>query len=335
MELSNVLPRVSILVPVYGVERFISRCACSLFEQTYRNIEYVFVDDCSPDNSIQVLKNVLLHYPERQQQVKFVRNPVNKGLAATRNKALEYATGKYVLNVDSDDYLEREAVELLCEKAERESADVVVFDSYIDYLYKRIKKREHFAENKVEYVKLLLQLNVSPSIWSCFLNKKLYFQPNIRAVEGVNQGEDLSVTPRLIHRAHKIVKLDKCLYNYVQYNYGSYTNNMSKKSIDDMIRVCGVLDSYFKSVDDFGLYGESLILLRLRTKIYLLKTMSKSYLPEVSDLFLDIDRKCQFLLLPRERILLMLSRLRWYTLLKIYTRLGSCLRKFMRNIFGE
>ena len=106
--------KISICVPIYGVEKYIRRCAISLFEQTYDNIEYVFVNDCSPDNSIYVLTETLKNYPYRQEQVKIVEQQKNRGLACARNKALESSTGDFVLHVDSDDYLEKNTVEVLC-----------------------------------------------------------------------------------------------------------------------------------------------------------------------------------------------------------------------------
>ena len=82
------MEKVSILVPVYNVEKYISKCAISLFEQTYSNIEYVFVNDCTKDRSIDVINNILLNYPARQGQVKIIEHEKNKGVAAARNTAV-------------------------------------------------------------------------------------------------------------------------------------------------------------------------------------------------------------------------------------------------------
>ena len=79
---------VSILVPIYNVENFIEKCSVSLFEQTYKNIEYVFVNDCSPDHSIEVLEKVAKNYPNRINSIKIINHDVNKGLAGARNTAI-------------------------------------------------------------------------------------------------------------------------------------------------------------------------------------------------------------------------------------------------------
>lgn len=108
--------KVSILVPIYGVEKYIEKCAHSLFRQTYSNIEYVFMNDCTPDYSMQVLQGVLAAYPERKDAVKIVEHSCNKGLSSARNIAFEASTGDYVMHVDSDDFLDVNAVEAVCAK---------------------------------------------------------------------------------------------------------------------------------------------------------------------------------------------------------------------------
>ena len=99
--------KVSILVPIYGVEKYIERCARLLFEQTYENIEYVFVNDCTKDRSLDILKNVIEQYVLRKPHITIVDNERNLGLAGTRNVAMARATGDFVIHVDSDDYIER------------------------------------------------------------------------------------------------------------------------------------------------------------------------------------------------------------------------------------
>ena len=120
--------KVSILVPIYNVENFISRCLESLFSQTYSNIEYVFVNDCTPDNSMTILSDMLQKYPSRATMVKIINNPENQGIAIVRNTLLENATGEYILFVDSDDWIEKDMVENLVERATSTDADIVGCD---------------------------------------------------------------------------------------------------------------------------------------------------------------------------------------------------------------
>lgn len=150
--------KVSLLIPVYGVEKYIEKCAVSLFEQTYEDIEYIFVDDCTPDNSMNVLSGVIERYPKRKDHTRIIHHDCNKGLAQARNTALEAATGDFVLNVDSDDYLELQAIERLCAVADKKKADVVVFGFYSVYVKGRVAcpNMYHFVD-KESYLKSLLE----------------------------------------------------------------------------------------------------------------------------------------------------------------------------------
>ena len=108
--------KVSVCSPVYGVEKYIERCARSLFDQTMKNdIEFIFVDDCTPDRSIEVLEAILSEYPERRSQVKIVRHSHNKGLTGARNTALKEASGEYIIHCDSDDWVDLEAYKTVLE----------------------------------------------------------------------------------------------------------------------------------------------------------------------------------------------------------------------------
>ena len=117
--------KVSVLVPVYGVERYIEQCATSLMEQTYKDVEYIFVDDCTPDASIEQLKQVIEQYPERRHQVKILNHAQNLGVAMVRKTALNAATGDAVVFVDSDDYVESTMIEKLVDKMLTTRADFI------------------------------------------------------------------------------------------------------------------------------------------------------------------------------------------------------------------
>ena len=130
-------PIVSILVPVYKVEAHIEKCAVSLFSQTFDSIQYIFVNDCTPDSSIEVLERIITKFPERTKQVSIINHNQNKGIGATRNTLLQAATGKYILWVDSDDFISIDAVETLVSMIEKTSADLVTSNSY--YFYRESK----------------------------------------------------------------------------------------------------------------------------------------------------------------------------------------------------
>ena len=116
-------PLVTIAVPIYGVEKFLDRCICSLTEQTYRQLEIILVDDCSPDDCPQICDR----WAARDERIKVVHKIHNAGQGMARNDAIDMATGKYICFIDADDYLDTGAVEQLVYAAEKEKAEITVF----------------------------------------------------------------------------------------------------------------------------------------------------------------------------------------------------------------
>ena len=110
-------PKISIIIPVYNVEKYLRECLDSCVNQTLENIEIICVDDASPDNSIKILEE----YQAKDSRIRIFRHEENKNLGAARNTGLANATGEYVWFVDSDDYIELNMVEelLKCRKNTR------------------------------------------------------------------------------------------------------------------------------------------------------------------------------------------------------------------------
>ena len=134
--------KISVIIPVYKAEKFISRCAESLFSQSLDGIEFIFVDDCTPDNSIEILKSVAGRYENSDNRIKIVRMPVNSKQAAARNEGLKHATGEYIIHCDPDDYLELDMYEAMYRKAKEDKADIVLCDIFIN------DKRESFISKQ-------------------------------------------------------------------------------------------------------------------------------------------------------------------------------------------
>ncbi len=123
------LPKVSVIIPVYNVEPYLRQCLDSVLDQTLKDIEIICVNDGSTDNSLQILKE----YAVKDKRIKII-DQKNQGPSCSRNNALKIATGKYIQFLDSDDYLRKDALLLLFNKAERTQADVVHFEGLAHYL---------------------------------------------------------------------------------------------------------------------------------------------------------------------------------------------------------
>ena len=220
-------PKVSMLIPIYGVEKFIERCAVSLFEQTYQNIEYIFVNDCTKDNSVVILKNVVERYPQRKPQVRIIEHETNKGLAGARNTAVAAATGEFVMHVDSDDYVDKDIVKKAILSQKKVDADIVIVDFKKAYPTFDIEVRHPVFSNTTLYCISVLERNIPNTIWGKLIRRRLYVDNSVCCLEGNNQGEDYQVLPKLYYYAKNIANLSQCLYYYDCQNEGAYSNSFS------------------------------------------------------------------------------------------------------------
>lgn len=255
--------KVSILVPIYGVEQYIEECAVSLFEQSYADMEYIFVNDCTPDRSMEVLRDTLLRYPQRQRQVRIIDHATNRGLGAARHTATEAATGDVVMHVDSDDYLMPHAVERLCRAMADTGADVV------DGGYVTVADGQEsapvmpFHGSKEVYLKLMLCQNiVFNRIWGRMYRRSLFADGGVSPVEGVNYGEDYVVVSRLMLGARRAF-IDEAVYAYRCDNATSYSHSISEKNNRSLYRAHAIVTAYFHERDPRADYSTALQMAQL------------------------------------------------------------------------
>jgi len=263
------LPLVSVLVPIYNVENYIEKCTRSLFEQTYHNIEYIFVDDCSTDNSINILKNVLDEYPIKKKQTQIITHETNKGSAAARNTGLDSAKGKYLMFADPDDYADKHWIEYLLNHAENTESDIVFCDYYNVYGENIIQMSQPKQKKHIDYIKNMYSTG---NLWTKIYKKKLFDDNLIRFPSGLNVMEDLITNIKLYHFAKKIEKISKSLYYYVRTRNESLTGINYKKNISvnlDMVE-------NIKGIESF--YVEKNIIKDLELELSLLKLISKDNL---------------------------------------------------------
>ena len=238
--------KISVLVPVYGVEKYIGRCAESLFTQTYADLEYVFVDDCTPDRSVGVLRSVMEQYPERKVQVRIIRNERNSGIGAVRQRLIDECTGDCLTFVDSDDYLPPRAVELMAAEMERSGADMV------DGGWQRVTREGVSAVNQPyrgrdekRYLCLMLCQNiVSNRMWGRLIRRTLFTENGVRLVPGIDFSEDYSVMTRLLYFANRSVTTGT-VYFYSEENTSSYTHTASPRHARSYLMACRVVLDFF------------------------------------------------------------------------------------------
>ena len=232
-----VSPKVSIVVPVYNVEKYIERCARSLFEQTMADLEFVFVDDCSPDKSMDILHLVLQDYPHRQSQVTIVRHEVNKNLAVSRKDSAYAATGEFLMFVDSDDFLELDAAELLYNKAIAEGADLVTCGAFhysadrVNIINPANNEMGEFGANVREDS---LNRNVFTSVWAKLVRREVMMKEGVVwPVRGFS--EDVIVSAMMVYYSNRIVSIEDNLYHYC-YNETSFMGDVSLAKMESNCR---------------------------------------------------------------------------------------------------
>lgn len=237
--------KVTIAVPIYGVEKFIERCAVSLFEQTYKDIEYIFVNDCTKDKSVLILNDVIRRYPERKSQIHIIQHEKNKGLAAARNTAVANATGEFLMHVDSDDYVDKRIVEEAVKTQLETNADIISCNA--------IRLRQGFTEeirhkeysSSKENCLAVISRDEEVCVWGRLIKTSLYKDNEIRAEQGINMAEDYQVTGRLMFYANKTVVVNQFLYFYDCTNEGSYSNNFSIEKNRQSWRSFDIVKDFF------------------------------------------------------------------------------------------
>ena len=274
------MPKVSVIIPVYKVEKYIERCAKSLFEQSLEDMEFIFVDDCSPDYSISIVKSLLEDYPNRKPQVKFLAHEKNRGLTNTRNTGLAVATGKYVAHCDSDDWVDLTMYEKLYNHAINEDADICFsnFKFAFNDRFESYKTTPVYAE-KSKTINSYIGTTWTV-LWNMIVKRQIYAEYNLQSPESISYCEDFWLSIRLFFYANKIIKVDEDLYFYNQMNVSSIMHGMNRKSESDERWVYLDTIRFFK---EKGVYGKYV------------KTMCWRVLKSTQDAALYLDRYKDFL----------------------------------------
>lgn len=225
--------KVSVIIPVYGVERFIVRCVRSLMEQTLQEVEFIFVNDATQDKSMELLKTELDKFPQRKKQVRILNHERNIGLPAARNTGLAIARGEYVLHCDSDDYLASDALASLYHTGQQCYSDIVWCDWFLTFEHgKRYMKEPQYA-TAYEALKGMLGGAMKYNVWNKLIKRELYTDNNINFPEKYGMGEDMTIM-RLFACARQVTYVSKALYYYVKTNTNSFCQTYSNHHLEEL-----------------------------------------------------------------------------------------------------
>lgn len=225
--------KVSVIIPIYKVEAFIERCATTLMEQTLREVEYIFVDDATPDRSIQILEEVVTRYPERKEQVRIVHHDMNKGLPAARNTGLALATGEYISHCDSDDYVEPTLLEDLYNAAQAQNADIVWCDWYLTFAENERDMKQPSFDTPIDALKAMLCGGMKYNVWNKLVRRSLYTDNHIEFPAGYGMGEDMTMMMLFAH-AKKVAYVPKAYYHYIKTNTNAFSQTYSDRHLMEL-----------------------------------------------------------------------------------------------------
>ena len=242
--------KVSVIIPIYKVERYITRCAESLMRQTLPEVQFVFVDDATTDNSISLLEAVLERYPERRGDVVILRHNANKGLPSARNTGLSVAEGEYIFHCDSDDFVEVDMLAKMYALVEKESADIVWCDWYLSFEGSERYMRQPDYGNAEDALKAMLSGGMKYNVWNKLVARRLYAENFISFPDGYGMGEDMTMM-LLFMKAGKVAHLPEAMYHYIKTNTGAFSQTYSERHLIELRynvdRITNAIQNHFGS----------------------------------------------------------------------------------------
>ena len=238
--------KISVIIPVYNVEKYIEKCLHTLFQQTLSEIEYIFVNDCSNDRSMEVLFKVIELYPLRKPHVKIINHKINKGVAAARTSAMKVMTGEYMAHCDADDWIDSDAYERMYVIAKLEDADMVTCKYYNEPNHADVKGTA-FSGSAMNNLR---KGQYTYGLWDKIIRSSIIKDNSIYPFEGINYNEDLNVIVRTLCYSKKVIGMEAPFYHHLMDREGSIcTNNYVHSVFTHSVPCMKRLDKW---LDEFG-----------------------------------------------------------------------------------
>lgn len=218
--------KVSIIVPIYNVSKYIKRCLDSLINQTLEDIEIILVNDGSEEDEEKIIKP----YLDKYKNIKYYKKE-NGGQASARNFGLEKSRGEYILFVDSDDYIETNMTSLMYKTAKDKKVDIVVCNYYME---NKDNKEEINVLEENKYISNSLYVTLTPAPWNKLFKREFLINNNFSFIEGIIY-EDYATIPTLAIYNPKVYFIKDYLYHYIQSENSTMRNNEYKEKYENII----------------------------------------------------------------------------------------------------
>lgn len=252
--------KLSIIIPVYNAEKYISRCLDSIIQQKQKNYEMICINDASTDNSLKILKE----YARKNKRIKILNSKINRKAGPSRVAGVKKAKGKYIWFVDADDYAPKNSLKNIFEAIKNfPFLEIGVFNYFFKTKMNKISKKK---VNKKNYFKKILMQKTSSSLWNKVFEKKLIQREKMH-----NQfGEDSEFFYRVLFRASKIYFFQKSIYIY-GLTSSSLTSNINKYNLEGNYQYIVKLKQFLVKKRIFEKYKKEFLVLKFRKYGYLLR----------------------------------------------------------------
>lgn len=252
-------PRVSVIVPIYNVEKYLERCLNSVKKQTFTDFEVIMINDGSTDKSSEIAQR----FAESDSRFILI-NQENKGISEVRNKGVQLAGGEYICFVDSDDFCTEDYIEKLYNAAKKNNADIscCVYSFYYEKTGKsrivRLKNLKSGIYSGQEAAYLVTRDDrLRAYLWHKMWKKDLFIKNNI-TFPPMDCFEDTIVAHKLMYFANKCVAIDDCCYYYVVRENSVLTSSMTFKTLNEYLITMEILRNFFEENNVYHLYRRAL-----------------------------------------------------------------------------
>lgn len=245
------MSKVSVVITAYNIEDYIKRCIESTINQSFKDIEIIVTNDGSTDHTLDIITD----YARQDSRIKIVTQE-NKGIADAREAGYHAATGKYLIFIDGDDWLELDALQKLYDRAEETSADVVLFHVYKTFDDHRSILKSFTEDDEIlkQPLKGFLLGGATPSIWCKLFRREFMVLNNVESPRGISFGEDFALVVSIFVHAPKVAKLDAVLYNY--YQRESSITHQKKSTVLQLIKAINFIQNLLIKEGIYETYRE-------------------------------------------------------------------------------
>lgn len=257
--------KVSVIIPVYKAEKYIEKCCETLFQQTLGDVDYIFVNDCTPDKSIEILKDVLNKYQYCRDRVKIITHEKNFGVSQSRQDGVDHASGDYIIHCDPDDWVEPDMYELMYEKARKTNADIVICDFMVETAEDATVNTQLLPSDKHEIFRDVNKGYLHAGLCNKLVKRTAWDELNYRFNNQISLWEDMSVVLPLLLSTSKVEKIDMPLYHYrwgASDTISSYIN--TKEKVQSMIAAADYVGEFLSSKRLLDEYRREYLDLRLK-----------------------------------------------------------------------